>query len=241
MDLLHGVWLGIAKDVSGQIAYDAVMMYMPHTMQENLALLHRQMIDWYKEKGVHCGVKLFKKTTLSWESSSDYPTMEQKMKGAESKMVFMFLAWVAEGIVESGTDQSEYARLRACMAWALHDCIRVFDENGTWLSRGEADRAYESGCLFLQTYQRLAAQALAEGVAAYKLRPKFHEFAHLLLEAKRTRENPKHRDCFDSEDYIGKMKSVGAACHRRGVDVRACQRLIMFLSHRWRPRATRPS
>ena len=46
MDLLHGVWLGIAKDVSGQIAYDAVMMYMPHTMQENLALLHRQMIDW---------------------------------------------------------------------------------------------------------------------------------------------------------------------------------------------------
>ena len=240
-DLLHNCWLGFSKDVSGQMLFEIASMYMSPDLSYNLALLHQQMIAWYREQGVYCGVRLFRLTTLQWENNRDYPTLESQMKGAHSKMVFMFVAWLAVQIVESGTDTSPHAKLRATCAWALRDVIYVLDRHGRWLPQDAADQVYDHGNLFLTAYQRLAGIALSESKAWYKLRPKFHDFAHLLIDIKRCRENPKQRDLFDSEDFIGKIKKLAAACHKRHVDVAVCYRLILFLGWRWHNASLRAS
>jgi hypothetical protein len=232
-DLLHGVWLGIAKDVCGQFMFDIVTMYMSDDMSANLVMIHRQMLEWYREQGMHCGVPVFRQTTLSWKDQDDIPVLEAKMKGAHSKLVFLYLSWLSVMIVNSGVDTSPYAVLRATMLCSLSDVIKVFDHSGRFMTQAEADRVLLHGNLFLVSYQRLAAEALMNHQFAYKLRPKMHDFAHLLIEVGRTRENPRQRDLFDAEDYIGKIKGLAAACHKRRVDLSVCHRLILFLTHRW--------
>ena len=217
-DLLHNCWLGFCKDVCGQLAFDVVTMYMSGDMTTDLMLLHAQMVKWYKDKGVWCGMKVWRQTTLSWQDRNDFPVMEKKMKGINSKMAFLFLAWLVVGIVREGVDTTPYARKRAAMAWSLHEVIRLFDEQPRWMPRPFADRAYLVGFNFLRCYQQLAAEAVACNRCAYKLRPKFHGFAHLLMEVRETRENPKGRDAFDAEDYVGKVKRLASQCHRGKVD-----------------------
>jgi hypothetical protein len=89
------------------------------------------------------------------------------------------------------------------------------------------------GMQFLQEYSRLASLALARGEAAYKLRPKFHYFAHLVFELPYKRENPRRYDLFGAEDFIGKMKSLAKTCDRRTVMRRIADRYAFVVSHDW--------
>jgi hypothetical protein len=117
--------------------------------------------------------------------------------------------------------------------------ISIFDRNERWIPLDIARSCSDHGNIFLQCYSRLASDAIAQGRCAYKLRPKFHEFGHLLVDVLRTGSNPKQRDLFDAEDYIGKIKRVGASCHRRRVDLAVCHKLIMFWLWRWMKRVYR--
>ena len=235
-DLLHCCWLGFAKDVSGQLMFDVATMYMGGDLNSTLPLLHDLMVKWFRNKGVWCGMRAWRQTTLSWQDWNDYPVVETKMKGIHSKMTFLFMAWLVVMIVKEGVDTTPYARKRATMAWCLHEAIRLFDGSDRWMPRPSADRSSHFGWSFLRCYQQLAAEAVACNRCAFKLRPKFHGFAHLLMEVQLTRENPKGRDLFDCEDYVGKVKALASQCHRGNIDEGVCRRMILFLTHRWQSR-----
>jgi hypothetical protein len=85
----------------------------------------------------------------------------------------------------------------------------------------------------LQEYSRLATISVSAGEASYKLRPKFHYFAHVVLELPFKRENPRRYDLFGAEDFIGKMKCLAKTCDRRTVMRRIADRYIFVVSHDW--------
>ena len=229
-DLLHLVWLGLGKDIGGQLLYDFGTSRVGD-LNDNLKVLHREMRVWFRSRSVKCTVRQFSKATVSWSSSHDYPTFETKMKAAECKMVCLWLAWKAVDVIES--DGSEYCIARASMAWSFSEVIRIFDASGLFLSVSDAEAAQRHGNNCLVLYQKLAAQAVIANECAYKLRPKWHYFSHMLAELTLTRENPKRQDCFSSEDYIGRIKKIGSKCHRSSVSLRVVQRLVMLLGLRW--------
>jgi hypothetical protein len=66
-----------------------------------------------------------------------------------------------------------------------------------------------------------------------QVRPKLHYFAHTLDHVLRTRENPRRRDLFTSEDYIGRIKKIGSKCHRSSCSQRVVERLLLSKAYRW--------
>ena len=123
------------------------------------------------------------------------------------------------------------------MAWALLSAIREMDAHkGPFMPQASADLVCDRGELFLMSYQALHEGALTQNRAAYKLRPKLHYAWHMFDTLRRTRENPRRQDLFDSEDFIGKLKRIASKTHRRTAPLRTVQRMIVFLSHRWHTR-----
>ena len=231
-DLLHLVWLGFAKDVSGQLLYDFAIA-RPGDMTNNLQALYREMRAWFRDRGVPCNVRPWGKTTISWSSSNDYPTLEGNIKASASKLIFLWASWKAVQIVETGENTSDYSRMRATMAWNLSRFVAILDAEPLFLSDDAAFAACHHGHAFLICYQQLAFDAIVAKVAAYKLRPKLHYFAHTVLELIVTFENPRRQDLFAAEDFIGRIKKIGSKCHRSTTPLRVCQHILLALGQRW--------
>lgn len=125
-DMLHMVWLGFGKDVAGQLLFEIATQYgLADKLDDNLAALRREMIIWFKARGVPCGVRRFRKSTVSVSDNLDFPTLESKMKAANSKLVFIWTTWKAVDIVNSGKDESEHAKLRASTAWSISESYSI--------------------------------------------------------------------------------------------------------------------
>lgn len=119
------------------------------------------------------------------------------------------------------------------MAWALSRCLTLFDKCGLLLTEAEAAEAQGYGFQFLRDYSRLASDALLSLRCAYKFRPKFHYFWHLLHELPVTLENPRRQDLFGAEDFVGRVKKVACKCHRGTAHLNVIRRVLLILSHRW--------
>ncbi|CAK9070988.1 unnamed protein product [Durusdinium trenchii] len=92
----------------------------------------------------------------------------------------------------------------------LHDC-------GFWLSEGERAEVTLCGELFLEGFCTLAARAAKEKLLLFKLRPKLHMFAELILQLKRgDREAPNilTTSCWQDEDFIGVVSQTSRTVHR---------------------------
>ena len=48
-----------------------------------------------------------------------------------------------------------------------------------------------------------------------------------------TRENPRRRDLFLAEDFVGRVKKVGGKCHRSTCSRRVVERLLLLKMWRW--------
>ncbi len=118
-------------------------------------------------------------------------------------------------------------------ALALKRFIQICDRADVFMSQEEADDSYKSGYFFLQCYARLAKAAIEENRCLYRLKPKFHYFAHMLRMIRWYRWNPKKFDLFQAEDFMGKIKECVNTCHRSTASSTFIFRYLRFLQHRW--------
>ena len=231
-DDLHQIWLGFGKDVAGQLLYDCAAHYgATGNFERDLKLLYVDCKEHYRGRG-GLSVKCFSSRTLSLEKG--WPTLFQRLKGARSKRIFLWIAPKIIDIVQSGRDVSDYSVLRATMTWGLYNWVLFLDSCEMFLTDAQAAIAQMYGWTFLRAYSQLASIAVAQGMLAYKIRPKLHYFAHVALELDWTFENPNRQDLTMAEDYMGKFKKVGLKVHKQRFHLRVAQRLILVMSLRWR-------
>jgi len=101
------------------------------------------------------------------------------------------------------------------------------------LSDDVVREAQESGYLCLLCFQRLAEMAEADGRKAYHMRPKLHDFDHIVGNLSIYRLNPLWLDCADDESFMGKLKAMGGPIHGRSLMPRLQSRYLLYLGIRW--------
>ena len=102
-----------------------------------------------------------------------------------------------------------------------------------FLNENEATEACSSGWLFLRSYQALARLAHDRKLTLFKLRPKLHYFAHVLLALAVTRENPRRRELNTAEDFMGRIKLIGKATNRMNSSAAIVERIMVCYVQRW--------
>ena len=234
MDLLHLIWLGIAKDVCGaELKMLAMTLYPGDSLAYALRQLWHQCKIWYQDRGVPCSIPCFTPNMLAYEDGNDYPSLASAVKGSTTKMIFLWLANKVSDVYVHGLDGSDLARRRAMMTWGLLDFVTTCDRGGLFLTTDEVHQAQHAGSIFLKEYQGLARDAYCAQLCLYKLRPKFHYFAHLLIWIGNSRENPRRHDLMIAEDFMGKLRNLGRRCHPRTISCTLLHRYCIFLARRW--------
>ena len=151
-DTLHMLWLGVAKDVTGQLLLDFAQHLHDHTrrdVNDCLADLWVECSMWCWSMRVDVKFKVFTTRTVSWASNGDYPTIETQMKAAKSKWLFVWVASRAMEMVKHGHDTSTYAKRRALMAWHLLRFVWLCDRSKLFFShRGKRSKHTPMGCNF---------------------------------------------------------------------------------------------
>jgi hypothetical protein len=133
-------------------------------------------------------------------------------------------------------DDAPYLQERSDVCSSFRNFCHTLDHAGLWLSEVDAAAAWQNGFVFLTTYQQLAYSAWNDNVFLYKLRPKWHYFAHLVDRIYETRENPAKLDVFAAESFMGKVKQVARLCDERLIGTRVTQCLLMYICIRWSAR-----
>ena len=98
--------------------------------------------------------------------------------------------------------------MRAVMIWSMADYLNVLATEPVIMSEPARTRAHESGHRFLMSYQWLAGFCLRERVFRFKLRPKFHYFAHVCDYHLESAINSRFQHCFMDEDLMAKVKKL---------------------------------
>ena len=211
------------------------MLYYSHLdLDAALFLLWRKMKRWFKARKVTCSVKCFSKKVLGWDGQNTYPSLASFIKGAHVKLIIIWLANENINVVNDGIDVNPHAQLRATCNFAFVKFITILDGGGLFVMDPDRDNAVKWGKAYLLCYQALAATAYEAELCLYKIRPKMHYFAHLLIELGLSGENPRRYDLFGAESFMGKIRKLGSQCHRANMPLRILHRYLLFLGHRWR-------
>lgn len=125
------------------------------------------------------------------ESNFTFP--EFKSKAANAKHV---CTWLADVLYKHGHDTDA-----AALMWGLADvlhCMHTWER--PWVCDADACRLERSGRVALLAYSALAKNACDDGLPLFCLKPKHHQFDHLLMLVKRTGLNPSYHWAFCDED-----------------------------------------
>jgi len=232
-DLLHNVYLGIARDFAASILIELCPAYDPYmsTMDDTLRLIYADFCSWCKGNGLKQARRRFTLKLLGKDRESErvYPSIGTQVKAASMKTILAFLNYKLTNIAAN----TEYERIRATTAWALCDFLHICDLSDMWMTSDQADRACHAGFVFLRGYAWLADSNMRSNITLYKIRPKHHYFHHQVLEVQKSKLNPSWLHCFVSEDFVGRSARVASRCHRKTVSLRAIQRYMLCIRRQW--------
>jgi hypothetical protein len=95
-------------------------------------------------------------------------------------------------------------------------------------------RAAHSGRLFLLTYKALAQRSVVAGTFLFKIRPKHHDYDHVVWMLERgSLLNPRCLTCFAEEDLMGRMKKLGLKCPKQAAPLRILEKWLLQAHRRW--------
>ena len=238
-DLMHTIHLGIAKDLCAQVMADLCRQGYEGDgpLAQQLRRLWIRFRLYCSRHSIPYSRRKFspKIIGISDTGGLEFPELNSRTKAAHVKPIISFLAYRCKKILapkfkKAGDRNSE---LRAWACFGLADFLHTLDNAGTLLTEAEVAKARISGRIYLLSWQSLAHAACAQGLCAYKCRPKGHYFDHLLQQLD-TLENPKGLSNFLSEDFIGKVVRLAKQQHRISCVRRTVELYSMALRHRWR-------
>ena len=132
-----------------------------------------------KRTGVGTSQPVFTRNKLGYPSGKHFPVLSGKAFNCR-----VCIAWLANETHKwSVTHHSTLGeRALACACWSLADFCWQMDTASRVLSACEIQRLQMAGRLFLQSYSVLAQLAIAEGNTLWAVKPKMHQFDHLLFD-----------------------------------------------------------
>lgn len=99
----------------------------------------------------------------------------------------------------------------------INSFFRILHASGLWLNDGDRNLAVQCGKYFAEGFANLAASMAQQKLNLYRIRPKLHMFAELVVSMKLGRTgtiNPLTSSCWSDEDFIGVVSQTSRSCHR---------------------------
>ena len=240
-DWMHIVPLGILRDHCATHIWIWIRNHLvPEAiLDRDLALrgLWDDLCGFCKEKGF---AKPWGATfTLSSlgigdKNNPEYPELGSAFKATA---VTTIMRWIARKSSEIDVANTDHSKARQVNAWAMAELQFVLDIGGWLLNPREIKRAKYATNMYLMTWQFLANKAVQDNERLWKIRPKHYYFCHLMDRCFSDGQNPcKALQNAAEESYLGVVKRIGQRCHGASVYVRLLQRLLLFLTLRWKRR-----
>jgi hypothetical protein len=185
---------------------------------------------WCRQQKLECPPTHFNLQSIGRSSQKQYPVLEGNVKASHVKPVLWFLAHVTCSLTE--VCDLFPAKLMASCCWGVTNFMAAISVPRHRLPSDVAQHAHFAGLICLQTYQCLAQFNMnlpGGGRCNYKLRPKWHCFAHVVFNLALCNENPHCYKSLMEEDFMGKLTSLASMCHGKTVLDRTMQRYIVFL------------
>ena len=219
VDLLHVVYLGVARDAVGSFIADLVEF-----CSETLESLFDDLLQFCQCHNLHCGMTGLTWADLGIEDSLSFPHFSGK--GYTCKVACTWLA--------AKLQKYENLQEQAACCWGLVEFQRICDSAGPFLSDAQATAAADAVQTYLTYFAKLAADNAAKHRCAYKFRPKTHSFAHHVVFRLKNggRLNPRVTSCWQDESYIGFVCKIARGTHPATVALRTLQRVYMELNRR---------
>ena len=250
-DWMHVGPLGFCRDFTGSVVLDMLQRnelsgpaYADIDPSDHDSILKRL---WHNFRG-WCRLTgrslpkggLLTLSSLGLDSSISgnhpYPHLPSAIKAVSSKDFAVYLARLTDHLVPSDAGPMDHCRLRASCAWGIADFIHVTDNGGLILTEEQCARMAKAADVYCTCYTELAAKAATAKRRIWKLRPKFHYFAHLVDFSVTSRLNPTMLACWMEESYLSKVKQLVVKCSAQTVLETSLLRYYIFLGLRWNSR-----
>eukprot|EP00435_Cladocopium_sp_Y103_P013820 s3258_g3.t1 len=149
----------------------------------SMSFLNQELQRWQRisKSPQHFG--RFTWDLLDYDGPRKYPKGKWS-KGMDTGKVTKFIEFLLSEILAEN-EHSEHGPMLTLIqdgCKSIGVFLRTLFKAGFFLTEQEAHQAISAGYTFLQTYQKLAKTAFSLNKALYKLKPKAHAFAHLVLE-----------------------------------------------------------
>ena len=124
-------------------------------------------------------------------------------------------------------------------ARSANECLRLLYWQGLWMQPNIARTIACHGFGFLQTFNKLAATALARNLPRFQVTPKCHMWAHVVhsLRVEAAPEelvlNPISFSCQQDEDFVGRVCALSRVCHPATLHSRTLQKYKVAMAVRW--------
>ncbi len=225
-DIMHTVDLGIL-----QVAVPSALAeltapggrFAGESLQERLDAATRHYRAWCREHRIPSVAKPF---TRAWVDGP-FPHITQLQ--AKAAVLRAMAYWVREVCVEAA--EGPHGRLRAACFEALTRADVVCRRASRHLQADERASLAQAVEHVLVTYNALAVEATAAGVARWRVLPKHHALSHIGYD--NAGVNPRSISCYPDEDMVGRMKRIYTRCHGLTAPTRGLARYIILAGLRW--------
>ena len=165
-------------------------------------------------------------------------------KGADTSAVLLYL----EHAFQEVEPEPEFQAYCTCILAACKHAggfLKTVYHAGLWMTRLQAKRAVYDGFAFLQKYSQCAQIAFANSKTRFKLSPKLHAFAHLVVELKahlgkvkglsciHCIPSPLAESCQMDEDFVGRVSALARTSPPASVHKQCINLFLMSLHQQW--------
>lgn len=222
-DLLHVFNLGVGRDAAGSILKKILqtqVVFHANTIDERF----REATDSLRSfaRANHYGLKMKKLTRkkIVW-SGSKYPELQSS--GSDTHVVCVWLEHLLLPYSNASPEMGDYCTL----LWACNRCLRVLYAGDWFLDVQEKQTVKVLGEIFLQTFVRLAWQAVNSHSLYFRVRPKLHLFMHIVEHPRNV--NASYYSTWMDEDYLRKVAKTLGLTNVKTAQVRFLQRWLLTI------------
>ena len=196
VDLLHVLHLGVYRDLAGsaiKVLLRKQGYYDGSKLLIRFKAFTRELKAWAKSTKATLQLKAVKKATVYWKSDQ---CPELHAKGADCATIIRFLAFKTQQ-----KTPPMYAGMVACL-WAASNFLGLLMTAGLYLTKAEQETGHALGSMFLDSYFRLAREAVDNNDLLWKTRPKIHFLCHVVDDLLIRSRNMARDSTFMDEDVM---------------------------------------
>lgn len=187
-DMMHNVFLGHGQDCIASTLKSLLDdgRLPPGSPDHSLGMVHVEFRKWCKDRGLKLPTLPLSLNLLGLGGGGrEFAVLHSKVKAANVRVLLAFVADLACRLC----DGSDLSRIRATCVVSLERFCRACDIASFMFDDDTLNVVLSAGRSYLLCYQKLAIEL--DGHFLYKLRPKLHYYAHMLLWIEATRRNPR--------------------------------------------------